>query len=279
MRRVWCNILPFMSRPVLRVLSGLVLAFLVAFTASAHPADEFCTPGSGMDPALCRALADLDSQTTQAPVEDRRFGRPPEVLDRPWTETFGLYVQIGIGHILPGGLDHILFVLALVVTTPGLKRLALQISAFTVAHTVTLGLAALGVMAPPAAIVEPLIAGTIAFVALEAVWFRQPPPWRVGLVFLFGLVHGLGFAGFFGALGLPESQFLAGLIGFNVGVEIGQLSIAVMALVLLLTLARFMDRPWSAGPPRKVALPIALVIGCIGLYWTVDRILSAMALA
>lgn len=264
---------------VLRVLTCLALVVLVFVSgALAHPADEFCTPDSGMDPALCRALADLDSADVTVPVEeDRRFARAPEVADRPWTETFGLYVQIGIGHILPGGLDHILFVLALVVSTTGLKRLALQISAFTAAHTVTLGLAALGVVAPPAYVVEPLIAATIAFVALEAVWFREPPPWRVAMIFVFGLVHGLGFAGFFGALGLPENQFIAGLIGFNVGVELGQLSVALSALVLLVFATRLTGGSWGReGTPRLIALPVALIIGAIGLYWTVDRILAAI---
>ena len=174
--------MPYAKLSFLRVLTCLVLVAL-AFVSSAfaHPADDFCTPDSGMDPALCRALADLDSADVTVPVEeDKRFGRTPEVTERPWAETFGIYVQIGIGHILPGGLDHILFVLALVVSTTGLKRLALQISAFTAAHTVTLALAALGVVAPPSYIVEPLIAATIAVVALEACGSanRRPGVWR-----------------------------------------------------------------------------------------------------
>ncbi|MCI4645896.1 MAG: HupE/UreJ family protein [Hyphomonadaceae bacterium] len=262
-----------------RVIACLLFASLfLAPGARAHPADEFCTPDSGMDPALCRALAELDSADVTVQLEDERFGRAPEITDRPWTETFSRYVQIGIGHILPGGLDHILFVLALVASTSSLKRLALQISAFTLAHTATLGLAAAGVVSPPAEIVEPLIAATIAFVALEAVWFKQPPPWRVGLVFLFGLVHGLGFAGFFGSLGLPENQFIAGLVGFNVGVEIGQLSVAALALALLMGISRLLGRSWRAdGPPRLVTLPIALGIGATGLYWTITRIVGSFS--
>ena len=269
----------FAKFSLLRVLTCLAISVLaLAAGALAHPADEFCTPDSGMDPELCRALADLDSADVTVEIEDDRFGRATEINDRPWMETFGLYVQIGIGHILPGGLDHILFVLALVVSTAGLKRLALQISAFTVAHTATLGLAALGVVSPPAYIVEPLIAATIAFVALEAVWFRNPPPWRVGLIFMFGLVHGLGFAGFFGELGLPDSQFLAGLIGFNIGVEIGQLSIAVLALVAFMIIARLMGRSWGReGTPRLVSVTVALLIGGVGLFWTVERIANAFA--
>ena len=105
----------------------------------------------------------------------------------------GLYISIGIGHILPGGLDHILFVLALFLSSTRVRALVVQISTFTVAHTVTLGLAAAGVISPPTSLVEPLIAASIAFVAIENLYMKDMPKWRPVVVFLFGLLHGLGF--------------------------------------------------------------------------------------
>jgi len=201
--------------------------------AISHPEDEFCQPGQGgLDPALCRELAELDRA-------DGRASQPSsidqEVNSRGWLETAKLYIRIGIGHILPGGLDHILFVVALFLTSPRLRPLVIQISAFTLAHTVTLALAAKGIISPPSWFVEPFIAATIAFVAIENLIRPQMPPWRPLVVFGFGLIHGLGFAGFFGELGLPEGQFWSALIGFNIGVEIGQLvCILVIAIVAAL---------------------------------------------
>lgn len=233
----------------------------------AHPEDEFCTPGEdGLDPELCRALNELDSQSPAV-------GESPALsfeMQRGFAETFNLYVKIGVQHILPGGADHILFVLALVLTLQPWRRLLLQISAFTVAHTLTLALAATGVITPQAAIVEPIIALTIAFVAVENLVFANSPRWRPLVVFVFGLIHGLGFAGFFGELGLPKGQFLSALLGFNVGVEVGQLGVMLVTLITGLALRR-----WVLGSARYrkvVVLPVSLSIAVVGLWWTFQRI-------
>lgn len=257
---------------MLRLIISVLAALCLAGAAFAHPEDEFCTPGSGLDPALCAALADLDSADTRVDFDDPGFEEIADLETRSAMETLGLYVEIGIGHILPGGLDHILFVLALVLSTPQLRRLVWQISAFTVAHTTTLGLAASGVISPPAEIVEPLIAATIALVAIEAVFFRSPPKWRLGVVFAFGLIHGMGFAGFFGSLGLPDRQFIAGLVGFNIGVEIGQLAVAILACSALWTVSRAAPDSWDAR--RKVTVPVAVIIGAVGAFWTVERLIG-----
>ncbi len=239
---------------------GLLLgAFCLG--AIAHPEDEFCQPGGGMDPALCRALQEMDR--ADAPFLDET------VLGRTPLETAFLYVKIGLGHILPGGLDHILFVLALFFSTRRLRPLLWQVSAFTVAHTATLGLAAAGIVSPPASIVEPLIAATIAFVAIENVFFKTTRWWRPFVVFCFGLIHGLGFAGFFGTLGLPEGQFWSALIGFNIGVELGQLAVILAAALLLWPLTKRL----SDGVYRAlIALPFSLAIGAVGFFWTIKRI-------
>lgn len=240
-------------------------------TANAHPEDEFCTGSDGLDPALCRALQDLDRAQDTAD-EDAGFTETETIdFERPALETFGLYIKIGVQHILPGGLDHILFVLALFFSTPRLRPLLIQISAFTVAHTATLGLAASGVIAPPASVVEPLIAATIAFVAIENIVFKDMTRWRPFVVFAFGLIHGMGFAGFFGSLGLPDGQFWSALIGFNVGVEIGQLSVILMAFILFFPVRRLIsDQDYR----RFAAWPASGLIGLTGLFWTIERLTS-----
>lgn len=242
--------------------------FVLDPTAAAHPEDEFCTMDGGMDPALCRALQELDRSTDTGP--GAAFTTTQTIdFDRPALETFGLYIEIGIRHILPGGLDHILFVLAIFFSTRHIRPLLIQISAFTVAHTITLGMVAAGVFAPPASIVEPLIAATIAFVAIENLVFKDMTRWRPLIVALFGLVHGMGFAGFFGSLGLPDGQFWSALIGFNVGVEVGQLSVVGLAALLLWPLRQRI----SDGLYRiAIVWPACGFIGLVGAYWAFERV-------
>ncbi|MDX8353645.1 HupE/UreJ family protein [Cognatiyoonia sp. IB215182] len=145
--------------------------------------------------------------------------------------TFIDYIPVGFDHILPKGLDHVLFVLGLFFLSTQLRPLIIQISLFTLAHTITLALAALGFVNVPASIVEPLIAASIVFIAVENIWAKGISPWRPYIIFSFGLLHGLGFASVLQEFGLPGPTFIAALIGFNVGVEIGQL--AVIAIIFL----------------------------------------------
>ena len=247
----------------------LFLCLAVGGVATAHPEDEFCVPGEGdLDPALCEALNSLQSGTTLRPLLDEQ-GQELGSL-----ETAVLYTKIGVGHILPGGLDHILFVLALFLTSPRARPLILQVTMFTLAHSLTLGMAAAGWISLNSAWVEALIAATIAFVAIENLFVKRLPRWRLPVVFLFGLLHGLGFAGFFGELGLPDNQFLSGLVGFNVGVEIGQLSVLLLAVVIALPIRHALDAGQSTGRYRRfVVLPGSLVIASIGAFWTVERLL------
>lgn len=255
--------------------SIVLIAGLLACThALAHPEDEFCAGEDGLDPALCAALAELDSETGDLAPAALNPILDEAGLERGFWSTFGLYVSIGVGHILPDGADHILFVLAIFLASVRVKALVLQISAFTVAHTATLALAATGVITPSPAVVEPLIAFTIAFVAIENLVFREMAQWRPLVVFGFGLVHGLGFAGFFGALGLPPGQFWSALIGFNLGVEIGQLAVIFVAAILGASLRRWWhDREGRRRYRRAVVLPGSLAIGLTGLWWGVTRLL------
>ncbi|MEM7328752.1 MAG: HupE/UreJ family protein [Pseudomonadota bacterium] len=249
----------------------LALQLLVPVAAQAHPEDEFCTLDGGMDPALCQALQDMDRSGN--PVDRASGYTETETIDfeRPALQTFALYIKIGIQHILPGGLDHILFVLAIFFSTQHLRPLLIQISAFTVAHTITLGLVAAGMFAPPASLVEPLIAATIAFVAIENLIFKDMTRWRPLIVFGFGLIHGMGFAGFFGTLGLPDGQFWSALIGFNVGVEIGQLSVIALAALLLWPLRRAIS---DHSYRQFVIWPFCALIGATGGYWAIERVFA-----
>ena len=261
------QICPMIARAVLSILVVLC-TLLVPLSIGAHPEDEFCTPGDdSMDPALCAALAELD----RADGDLQQFSVD---VDRGKLSTAVLYVSIGVRHILPGGLDHILFVLAIFLASVRLRALLLQVSAFTVAHTVTLALAASGVITPSPAVVEPLIALTIGYVAIENLYFRDMTKWRPAVVFGFGLIHGMGFAGFFGELGLPPGQFWSALIGFNLGVEVGQLLVLIVAAVLGMYLQRWLgDADGTRRYRRFVVLPGSALIGLVGCWWAVERLI------
>jgi len=253
----------------------LTLLLFVSSIAIAHPEDEFCTPGEdGLDPALCAALAELNMAESDVNQVELKPLLDKSGEERGFWSTFGLYITIGVGHILPDGADHMLFVLAIFLASTRLRALVIQVSAFTVAHTATLALAASGVISPSSAVVEPLIAFTIAFVAIENLFFKDMTRWRPAVVFLFGLVHGMGFAGFFGELGLPPGQFWSALIGFNVGVEIGQLVVISTAAVVGLGLRHILKDPEGATRYRMYAVrPGSLLIGMTGLWWAVTRLL------
>ena len=180
------------------------------------------------------------------------------------------YVPIGFDHIVPRGLDHILFVFGLFLLSLKTSVLLWQISAFTLAHTVTLIAGALGLINVPASIVEPLIAASIVFVAVENIFFSKLNKWRTLLVFSFGLLHGLGFASVLAEFGLPEGQFLPALIGFNIGVEIGQLSVIAIAYLLLgLT---FGKKPFYR---TVISIPASCIIAAVGTWWVFERIFLA----
>jgi len=185
------------------------------------------------------------------------------------------YVAAGFVHIVPMGLDHILFVLGIYLFSARWRPLWRQIMMFTVAHTVTLGLSMAGYIALPARIVEPLIALSIAYVGFENVWAARRAEWdhagmhrhRLPLVFGFGLLHGLGFSAALRDFGMPADDFLSALVAFNVGVELGQL-VVVLAALLLVGLW-FRAHAWYR---RAVVIPGSLAIAVTGVLWMFDRI-------
>jgi len=181
------------------------------------------------------------------------------------------YIILGVEHILLG-VDHLLFVLALLMIVANFRKLVATITAFTVAHSITLALAALGFIHVPGPPVEAIIALSIVFVAAEIVRMRQGlpvltarVPWVVA--FTFGLLHGFGFAGALSEIGLPQSAIPLALFSFNIGVEIGQLLFVGGVLVLYLVAKRLQPVPpaWAWRVPTYV-------IGGMAAYWTIDRI-------
>lgn len=182
------------------------------------------------------------------------------------TDIFFVYLQLGFTHIIPLGFDHILFILSLFLLSPKLKTILWQATAFTVAHSITLGLAMYGVISSPPHIVEPIIALSIMFVAIENIISDKLRSSRILIVFVFGLIHGLGFAGVLTELGLPKKEFVNALISFNLGVELGQ--ICVILLAWFLCAKWFHKKPWYRS---RVIIPVSAVIAAIAFYWTIER--------
>ena len=179
------------------------------------------------------------------------------------------YFGVGFTHILPKGLDHMLFVVGIFLLSTRWRSVLLQVSTFTVAHSITLGLTMYGVVSLPARVVEPMIALSIAYVAIENLLTSELKPWRLALVFSFGLLHGMGFAGVLGDLGLPRSQFVTALLTFNAGVEAGQL--AVMGIAFAAVAYWRSDRVVYR---RFIVLPASLAIALTGVCWTLQRALG-----
>lgn len=185
----------------------------------------------------------------------------------PPHEVFWFYMKMGITHIIPEGLDHILFVVSLCLLSNKIKTILWQATAFTVAHSITLALAAKNIIVAPSQLVEPIISLSIMFVAIENIIISELKPWRVLIVFFFGLIHGLGFASALSNVGLPRNQFYTSVIAFNVGVELGQ--IFVITLVFLLLMIPFGKR---VNFKKQFVYPLSILIAIIAGYWTFERI-------
>ena len=177
------------------------------------------------------------------------------------------YIAIGFEHIVPKGTDHILFILGIFLLSTRMKPLLWQVTMFTIAHTITLGLSMTGFIDLPANIVEPLIALSIAYIGIENIFANRLHKSRLVLVFVFGLLHGMGFAGVLADFGMPDDAFATALISFNIGVELGQ--IAVIAVAYLLVGFWMSHKPWYH---QRVIVPASAFISVVGLYWTYDRI-------
>jgi len=227
----------------------------------------------GLSGTLTDVLARVEHGDGSVQVERLSPDQPGfRVKDSPsWTATAAAYLGMGIKHILLG-VDHLLFVLALMLLVRGGRRLVETITAFTIAHSLTLGAATLGLIRVPQAPVEAVIALSIVFVASEIIHARQGRPgltlrrpWIVALTF--GLLHGFGFAGALTAIGLPAQAVPLALLFFNLGVEVGQLLFVAACLLL----ARAAGRLWVRAPGWAGQLP-AYGIGTMAAFWLVQRV-------
>lgn len=189
-----------------------------------------------------------------------------------WFENVGTFIDFGFQHILPQGLDHVLFVVALYLNARNWPSLLLQVTTFTVAHTITLALASTGIVSAPGEFIEPLIAISIVMLALEAILFKRANVWRLPVIFAFGLLHGLGFGSVMKAY-LENADFSAGLIGITIGVEAGHLLVLVATGVVAFA-ARLVFKAASRPQLYRPAfvIPVAAAIALIGLYWTLQRV-------
>lgn len=259
------------------VLGDIVLATEVphaeaqAFVLKAGETSQQISINLGAIPGSTQA-------STQNPTPLTTQSEPP-----PSTHGFLSFIRMGIEHIVPDGLDHMLFILGLYLASPRLRSLLILVTTFTLAHSVTLTLAATGLVVAPPRLIEPIIALSIAAIAIGNIFSTRKKrsqtaaqahttsdtksEWiRAAIVFAFGLVHGLGFASAFQEMELPKSVLVPAIIGFNLGVELGQLLVLCAAFALIGWAAR---KPWYRA---VVVIPASAAIACVGIYWAVTRI-------
>jgi uncharacterized membrane protein SirB2 len=218
-----------------------------------HESEPFVWAGKAPRRPLSADRADLPS------VVD------PDALPGP--SQLALYLRLGFHHIVPEGADHILFVLGLFFLGITWRKLLSQTTVFTIAHATTLFLSTYGLFRLSSRYVEPAIALSIAFIAIENVIRPKLGPGRLAVVFGFGLVHGLGFASSLSNVPFPRKDFVIALLGFNFGVDFGQLFVIALAF---LAVGWFRNRPWFR---QRIAIPCSLAIAAVGLFWGIRRII------
>jgi hypothetical protein len=185
----------------------------------------------------------------------------------PWPSQLALYLRLGFRHIVPEGADHILFVLGLFFLGITWRKLLSQTTVFTIAHALTLFLSTYGIIQLPSRYIEPAIALSIAVIAAENIYKPSLGPGRFALVFAFGLVHGLGFASSLSEIPFPRRDFLVALLGFNFGVDFGQLFVIALAFAAV---GAFRNKPWFRA---RIAIPCSAVIVSVGALWAIQRAL------
>lgn len=179
------------------------------------------------------------------------------------------YLTLGFTHVIPFGFDHILFILCIFLMGNGIKQIIFLCSVFTLAHSISLGLASANMISINTRITEPLIALSILITAIQNIVGNTLYKWRMPAIFIFGLIHGLGFAGALKETGLAQDRFFSSLLFFNLGVEFGQIAIIIIAWYLIGKW--FGENPWYK---ERVVYPLSTTTACVALYWTIERILS-----
>jgi hydrogenase/urease accessory protein HupE len=220
--------------------------------------------------AVDEAEQPFSSQILKAEAPSMEVSPPPETARRAVSaqgSSFMTFLKLGVEHILTG-YDHLLFLCGLLLVCRRFSTMAAIITCFTLAHSITLALAALDLVNISGRIVEPLIAASILFVGMENLLRRDEPKWRWALTFAFGLIHGFGFAGVLKEVGLGSAgrALIVPLFSFNLGVEVGQIAVTAIVLPLLWWLRRF------PAYERYGTKAISAVIALTGAYWLFERL-------
>ena len=236
--------------------------FFISFTANSHNPEKLVIS------EIERGQLNFENETIaaeySAALKRQRIRR---LSAMSWSNKMYIFIKAGFEHIIPQGLDHILFVLGLFFSTLKLRSLILQVTAFTFAHSITLALAALGFVKLQLSVVEPLIFLSIVWVAFENTFFKKTTKWRPLVVFTFGLLHGLGFATLLTQYGLPKDNFISLLLAFNVGVEFGQFAVLLAAFILIRLI--YLKTEYK----NQLKIPASILIGCTGLFWFIESLI------
>ena len=236
--------------------------FFISFTANSHNPEKLVIS------EIERGQLNFENETIaaeySAALKRQRIRR---LSAMSWSKKMYIFIKAGFEHIIPQGLDQILFVLGLFFSTLKLRSLILQVTAFTFAHSITLALAALGFVKLQLSVVEPLIFLSIVWVAFENTFFKKTTKWRPLVVFTFGLLHGLGFATLLTQYGLPKDNFISLLLAFNVGVEFGQFAVLLAAFILIRLI--YLKTEYK----NQLKIPASILIGCTGLFWFIESII------
>lgn len=216
------------------------------------------------------ALSGLGGNTSESEVNNSK--KIVESRDMDLKEIIPEFIKLGIEHIVYG-LDHVLFVIALILVLPPWRGILRMITSFTLAHSLTFILAGTNTLSISAKIVEPIIALSIAYMAITTVFFKEKKAFqsdyhKLGVIFLFGLFHGLGFAGVFADLQIPSNNYLSALLFFNVGIELGQIAIILVTIPFIKYL--YEEKLVSKYASKFIAVSISM----IAIYWFFERIFS-----
>ena len=239
-----------------------LVLFFTSFTANCHNPEDFVI--SEIERGQLNFENEQIAAEYGAALKRQRIRR---LNAMPWLKKIYIFIKEGFEHIIPEGLDHILFVLGLFFSSLKFRSLLIQVTAFTLAHSITLALAAIGLVKLQLSVVEPLIFLSIVWVALENTLFKQTTKWRPLVVFSFGLLHGLGFAALLTEYGLPKDSFISLLLAFNIGVELGQLAVLVIAFILVRAILI------NSKNKNKLKIPASIAIGSVGLFWFIESLI------
>ena len=247
----------------MKVYEFIIFSFLfcVSFNAYSHNPEDFVIA------EIERGQMNFENEEIAAEYGAAlKRQRARRLAAMPLYKKFYIFVKAGFEHIIPQGLDHILFVLGLFFSCITFRSLLWQVTAFTVAHSITLVLAAQGLVQLRGDIVEIIIALSIVWIAVENCLYKETSKWRYLVVFSFGLLHGLGFAALLTQYGLPKENFISLLLAFNIGVEFGQLAVLVIAFLLIKLVLR---KNWYSN---QIKIPASIIIALVGLFWFVERV-------